>query len=88
VTCCNTGPSVLTVTIEGITRSSTIGACGQAPTHEGFAIVPLAANGHPIVSRGTSCGGTSNSQGLALPFTGGQCYEIRNFGGPIPVPCQ
>jgi hypothetical protein len=81
---------VLTVTIEGVTRSSTIDACGQAATREGFAIVPLAANGHPVVARTERCGNTplSRSPSLPLPFTGGQCYEIRNSGGPIAVPCQ
>jgi hypothetical protein len=90
VECCSNGPSVLTVTIAGVTRSSTIGACGQAATQEGFAIVPLAANGHPIVSKTKRCAGEPipSPKSLALPFTGGQCYEIRNSGGPIPVPCQ
>lgn len=89
--CCQTGPATLKVTIDGITRTSVLPACGAMPSKEGMAIATLDTKSRKSVEREWVCGvfpnQTSTKGSMSIPFVPGMCYEISKQGVPAAVSC-
>lgn len=72
--CCNNGNFILTVTIDGVTRSSSVASCQSQPVVEGF--VATAAGSKSISAVAAGLCGSANFSGN-FTFNAGECYRLK-----------
>lgn len=72
--CCDNGNMILTVTIDGVTQSSSISSCSSEPVSEGFA--GLSPGSNTISASAAGLCGSANFSG-DLTFDQGECYRLQ-----------